>query len=104
MDGVFDLLKIPDNDVRTKTLQALHIIVNDNFSYMHLYLQYFYHMLESFISLENAEDITRSCIEIWCTIFDKEIELREQENFQLKDSIILKYDWTNLSDLLLRGL
>ena len=34
MTAIFELLKIQDDDVRSKTLQALLIIISDNYQYM----------------------------------------------------------------------
>lgn len=42
MKSIIDLLKIEDSDIRSKALQALMIIISENYQYMKGYLNDFF--------------------------------------------------------------
>lgn len=78
MNGVFDLLKIQNADIRSRALQALLVIIGDNYQYMQEYLEHFYMMTESFIQLTGDETSSaQASVEIWSTIFDEDIACRD---------------------------
>lgn len=96
MNGIFDLLKIQNSEIRSRALQALLIIISGNFKYMHEYFEHFYMMTESFIQLTDDENaIAQSSIEIWSTIFDEDMAAQENMISQQMqyESIVKQYGW-----------
>lgn len=104
MQGLFDLLKMPDSGIRSRTLDALITIVSQNYRYMGPYLEPFYLMAESFIECEDDDGrIAQSSVEVWSSLFEE--ELAEQAPTVVgKVDIIKKYQWQKVANLFLRGL
>jgi hypothetical protein len=74
MSGIFELLKIDDDDILHSALEALIEIIRVNLDQMFCYLDDFYQITNYLLGKENLNNRIRSySIEIWNTIFEEEI-------------------------------
>lgn len=91
MNGLFDLLKMQDTDIRSRTLEGLITIVSQNYKVMGPYLEQFYLMTESFIQHDEDDGkIAQQSVEVWSSLLDE--ELADQASMAPdKPEIIQKY-------------
>ena len=79
MQGIFDLLKIPDTEVLNSTMEALIKICEINYIYMGPYLQQIFQVTQTLIETagddEEARKIAHFSIEAWNTMCEAEIDM-----------------------------
>jgi hypothetical protein len=110
MQGIFDLLKIEDIEVLNNTLDAMIKIAEINHKHMRPHLPRLQEETQRMIVKANTagdmelSKVAQYCIEIWCTLFETELEQRRSPGRTEACSIIQGDQWNELATMFLNGL
>lgn len=78
MSGIFDLVRIQNNDIVAQSLEAMISIVDSNYEFMEPYLNQLYDMTSMLMSKAGQNDdeddkLARLSIEVWNSLCEVEI-------------------------------
>lgn len=91
MRALFNLLNIDDNTIRQKTLEAIVVIVQQNYRLMGDYLEQFYLMTQKFIQADDDDgQVSQLSIEVWSSLFEEELN---EQGINERVDIIKRFDW-----------
>ena len=104
MEGIFNLLKIQDQEIIHHTLEALIEIARLNYWQMEAYLDDLLEITKQLIEItDDDHKVAGYSIEVWNTLCEEEIEVRRNPEAQ-REGIIRSWKWRELATLFYNGL